>query len=950
MVRRIPSHPPTTPNNMHTRLTSRTALALTLALGLGASLKAQTAAQPSGAASDQPVVLDPFVVNTDKDNGYIATDSLAGGRQASPIRVTPAAMSSITGQFINDLALTNVTDVLKWSLDTLPTNERSGLTGGSGGNVFNFWSVSIRGDAHVQGGNPPTKNYFPTFMTLDTYNIDRVEFDHGPNSILFGIGDLGGAMTSYTKTARFDKNFDNVSVAIDSYGGYRGTVDSNEHVGNLALRLNGVWADEKGWKDGDSHKKLGATLAGDWKFNDGNTHLRFEVEGWKEKKSIYGYTYQDAFSLWNGSTYAATWGAGIANLGANPQTTPGAPGVTGMQIWGQSPYNVLIAGTGKVMNWSGGARAMGTSDINWGGYLRPYSFSYSGATIAALPSKEFAIAPSDGYVKPEDFNTTLTFDQRINDNMEFQASYYYYVDDVHAHNFESASWNPVSIDLNKQMPDGSANPEYGQLYSDFLMDEQVQNHTAHELRGQFSYHFDASPWNVPMKQLFSVSGGEQFTRYVADQYQAMSTAIDPTLSNWNGSNWSQDMVWARMYWDHPQAAINAPSSIKYLGLPFTWYDFNATQNIKYVGGFSQTRLWDDRLNISLGARRDDFEVHKYATRPTNAGQDIAPGSGAGNSYSAGLVGYVTEWLAVVGNVSTNYQPAAGGLAPTVYGAILGASKGTGKTAGLRLSTKDGKYYASVNWYKDTGDNVIGGDTPDFQSIWSDYFKAGGTKTDIGPAGQISGTPGTYAAQMNYVDTYSVNYTGFEFELTANPLKNLRIQVHYSKPKGERTNDGPNGVRYFAQHLPDWQAVAGPANTNTQKLASDLAQAQTNLANWANPVLAGAVVDHMWNAFATYSFTEGAIKGFDVGFGATAEGSRRIDATHGTTPFTTESLMLGYSMVIDTMDTKLHTRFQLNVDNLFGDDTLVFQSYNGNVGMDYNFTPPRKATFSVGVQF
>ena len=106
---------------IHTR--KRFALALLLALGLHAQLPAQTApaAAPAQPAEEKALVLDTFTVNTEKDNGYIAVDSLAGGRQAAPIRVTPAAMSSITGQFINDLGITNVQDALKWSLATVPT-------------------------------------------------------------------------------------------------------------------------------------------------------------------------------------------------------------------------------------------------------------------------------------------------------------------------------------------------------------------------------------------------------------------------------------------------------------------------------------------------------------------------------------------------------------------------------------------------------------------------------------------------------------------------------------------------------------------------------------------------------------------------------------------------------------------------------------------------------------
>ncbi|HEY4301874.1 MAG TPA: TonB-dependent receptor plug domain-containing protein [Candidatus Didemnitutus sp.] len=932
---------------MQNRQTCRSALAFLLTLGLGASLCAQTAAPTAADSSNNDVVkLDPFMVDTSKDTGYTATDSLAGGRQASPVRVTPAPMSSITGQFISDLALTNTNDILKWSLDTLPSADRGGYTGGTAGNVFNYWSISTRGGQTVQGGNPPNLNYFPVYTMIDTYNIDRFEFDQGPNSILFGIGDIGGSVNAYTKKARFDRNFDRVEVSADSWGGYRTTLDSNASRGDLALRVNAVFANDKGWREGDYDKKLGATLAGDYKFNNDNSHILFEVQGWKEKKAIYDASIQDDASLWDGQTAAATWGAPIANLGANPQTTPGAPGITGMSDWGLSPYNVIVAGSGgAVMNWAGGVKSMGTNNIAWGAYLRPDSFSYAptgGTTIMALPSRDFAVAPSDGYLRPQSLSMTLTYDQRINENMDFEVSGYRYEDKQYSINFEGG--NTAAYDLNRQLPDGSANPNFGQLYSDFFLDKQAQNHWVNEVRGQFSYHFDTRIWNVPLKQLFSASLGEQVTEYDARQYNADDTSLDPDQVNWTPDNWERDMVWGRVYWNNPTAALNVPSDVIYRAMPYNWYDFDSKQTIKYGGLFSQSRFWDDKLNVTLGLRRDTYEVYKIGLRGTGNVPVIA--SGAGNTYSAGAVGYVTDWLGLFANLSDNYTPAAGGLAPSLYGDIRGASFGKGKNAGFRIHTKDDKYVASITWYRDTATDVIGGDEPGFQNIWNDYLKAGGTATDIGPAGQINGS----TAQMSYNTIYDVKYTGFEVELTANPTKNIRLQVHYSAPKGQRTNDGVDGHQYFNEHLAEWQTVASGASADAQKLASDLATAQANYAIWAVPTLAAGVVDHMWNAFATYSFDAGALDGAEIGFGASEIGARQLDQVNSSTPYVTETLMLGYSMTVHTMDRKMHCRIQVNVDNLFDNKKLIYESYNGITPMDYNYIQPRKFTFTGSVEF
>ena len=87
------------------------ALAFALPLGLLASLAAQPA--PTVPATpppprDEPIVLDVFTVNIERDRGYIAVDALAGGRTNMPIKLTPASMSSLTRTFINDLGIQDV--------------------------------------------------------------------------------------------------------------------------------------------------------------------------------------------------------------------------------------------------------------------------------------------------------------------------------------------------------------------------------------------------------------------------------------------------------------------------------------------------------------------------------------------------------------------------------------------------------------------------------------------------------------------------------------------------------------------------------------------------------------------------------------------------------------------------------------------------------------------------
>ncbi|HRE79844.1 MAG TPA: hypothetical protein PLN52_02290, partial [Opitutaceae bacterium] len=55
-----------------------------------------------------PVTLTPFTVSTERDVGFVATSSLAGGRLATDLADTPAAYSVITREFIDALNLVDL--------------------------------------------------------------------------------------------------------------------------------------------------------------------------------------------------------------------------------------------------------------------------------------------------------------------------------------------------------------------------------------------------------------------------------------------------------------------------------------------------------------------------------------------------------------------------------------------------------------------------------------------------------------------------------------------------------------------------------------------------------------------------------------------------------------------------------------------------------------------------
>ncbi len=945
-----------------TRATVASLLVCTCALGVHAQTTSPApgqSAETSAAAEEPVVMLDAFTVDSGRDVGYVAMDSLAGGRANIPLRVTAAPISSMTRAFIDDVQVTNVRDAMRWTAGAIPQNWRGGQTGS--GNQFNSWAFSVRGQGSLeQGGNAPSRNYFPNYVSQDLYNVDRVEAARGPNSILFGVGDIGGSIATYTKVPRLDKSTADTILAVNDNGGVRWTTDTNRVVSDdFAVRINTLAERERGWREGQKGRAFAADLHFLWKLTE-NTKLRVELEVYDRKNTLVAFSLQDQHTLWDGSTSAETWGATIPGADLNPLANPGAPGVKSMTAWGPTTL-VIVPGleSAGVMNWRSGYRAMGTGDVVWGAYLRPdaYLFGPTNTTISALPSDDFTVSAGNGYLHSRYGTVTVNLDQRLNDNMELQLSAYHYTDSQKSFNAENPT--QASRDINRQLPNGQPNPNYGKLYSDAFLMAQNQFHPATEFRGQVNYHFDTELFGVPLAQWFAVSAGYRETELQPRTYLAFDT---PSI---NASNWIEHMVWGRLYWDNPHGDFNKPANVSYQAMPFNWFDFDLEEEISYAGIVSQSRFWNDRLNVTLGARRDKYSNYKVGIR----GADNEPTSitESGTTLQGGVIAYVLPWLGINYNYSENFAPLAGGVAPTLFGENLGAAEGKGQTIGLRVSTNDGKYYASANYYRDKSQGRPRGG-PGFQGIWNVYLDAGGTMTNIGPAGVITGSGPSANASMSFTDTTDLEATGYEFEFVANPTPNLRLQLSYARPEAELSNTAPGSRAYYAEHINDWNAIANEPSADPQiqayrnTLRTDLDRIARELTALQVPVINGGLVKYTFSFFGTYTFPEGPLSGWAVGGGVTMLGEQYAnpsDVINGervkSPSYELYNMMIAYNTRFRAFNREVRTKIQLNVENLLGDDMLIyrsFQAYNGTQvqGMDYDILEPRRVTLSTTFSF
>lgn len=888
---------------MNTKMSLRVAFALVLAPALPAqTTSTQDSSTLSSPAAEAPVSLNAFVVDVSRDRGYIAVDSLAGGRTNTAVKFTPSAMSSLTRTFIDDLAVTNVRDALQWTVNVVPSDWYAGK---SLGNPFNSWDYNFRGAGQsLQGGAGPTRNYFTFYQNADAYNVERIEADRGPNSILYGVGTVGGVLSTYTKIPRLEKTVSSGTGQFDQYGSYRFELDSNVRLSDtVAVRVNAVDDHRQGWRNGDRNHFQALDLAVLYKPFE-STSLRVEVEGGKAENTLITTTFPEAVSAWDGTTSSPTWGG----------TLPPTPGVESMRQWGPTQYHVWVAGQPSIglQDWFQGYRSGGVflPAAPYAGWYPSTmvngSQTLDGSKLPVLPSREFTFGA--GLSKPSYQNLTAYLDHSFSRNFDAEISFYRYTDTQTARNYEGLSY--FAYDLNRQLPDGSTNPNFGRPFGDFFLSEQRQSRSVTEYRVQLNYHFEAKPFGLSLKQRFSAAAGDQKITWYARQRMAQ-------VVNSPSSRAEDRLVWGRLYVDQANTRIDLPPTfngrnIEYAPWSSYWFDFDETYRLKNASVMSHSLLWDDRISVLLGMRTDDYTHHRV-----NAFTQVpVDDSASGTTYSAGGIYYFLKTLGAFVNYSKNFDPIGPGKSPGLDGQPFGPATGRGYEYGLRLSTDDGKYYATLNRYDTESRGRITGSRIDLAGIWKQYYLA---------TGQV---PDTAKTQLTYDDTEALAVKGYEVELTANPTRNLRLQAGYSKPDSQIVEAMAGQRNYYAANLSAWSAAANGSSTDATTLRNLLTNAQTTLDNNLAGATKTGLVKYTANAFANYSFLDGDLRGFSVGGGLARTGRQYLSTIANEKRYSSERTVANAVLAYETKFRDMAVRFALNVDNLFDKRDPIITSYDG----------------------
>lgn len=200
-----------------------------------AVLPEPAALRSAPARSEEPLELSPFVVATERDTGWVAASTLIGSRTNEELLNVPLSVDAITPDFMQDLAAYTLEDASMFVANLVATDELE--TGTADGRVT-YRGIESPDAARFVAQS--SRNFFPSFVQTDNYNVERLDFNKGSNSLMFGDASPGGQTTVYTKRARFG-NFGQATALYGTYGTYRLQLDVNRKLTEqLAARVNFV--------------------------------------------------------------------------------------------------------------------------------------------------------------------------------------------------------------------------------------------------------------------------------------------------------------------------------------------------------------------------------------------------------------------------------------------------------------------------------------------------------------------------------------------------------------------------------------------------------------------------------------------------------------------------------------------------------------------------------------
>jgi iron complex outermembrane receptor protein len=890
------------------------------------TLLAQTAPAPTVSSTESAVVLNPFVVSTSTETGYAATNTLDGSRLNTALRDTPAAISVFTRDFLNDISATDVTTLLRYDLST----EFDFNDGNSEGNGLQTGAMDTGAAWRTRGltGSASSNGFRDAGGADDLYNVESAGSTRGPNAILFGTGAAGGVLNLRTKTANPMRNSASIELKAGSFDLRRGTFDFNRTLRpkKAALRVMGVY-DHKGHHMPHKYtEKIGATLAGQYRFTE-TTTLSLSYER-NRTEGVGGRTWGALDSITAFRNALRSGQVVFDRVDERYETLNGAIVGASSGVGNLANRTVLVYGPdlGTPTLWEGATTAANRTTLS------STASQFTGAkpivdeSIAPFNAVTFTGASEYGEIEYQNFNATVN--HRWFKNFYMELAY-----NLARRSTDSMiSQNPeLRADLNYRLPGGALNPYF--FGNGYYFGQQNYIRLAREfrdetLRASFSYELDLKRF-----------GHHRFAA-LAERHTNNNKRLR-TVEVWAGAPYggtpeaTNNRIFRRRYFQidgpyenyttgynsNPLAADSYASAFPALGtLTSTWVaandvDFDdkiTTDSQLFV---MQNYLFNRRLVTTVGLRRDAIETFGPRTLrdaqtqawrfATAADQPSFDASGrtwfeatdeGGDRRSLGAVLHLTKNFSLTANASDGIELPSRNRTVLPFERVPDPYKGEGRDYGLNFSFFDNRLAGSFKYYKSSSlrentnevvQTVFGNPNNDVMASFEYYFRQANLTT-FGGSDPIKSVDELRSIYFSDADSYLSDRIskGYEFETIANPTRAWTIRAGYAYTDRTRTNVLSEGEPWWEERNALWKSLDSLYMTRTgrpsvfNQLLVDQAGAVTNrtvaarIADSATELTNVRLEEeqgygnrkHKANLWTRYSFLSGALRGVAVGGG------------------------------------------------------------------------------------
>jgi len=906
-----------------------------------ASVHAQTDNADAAAPKvGEAIELSPFVVNSDKDLGYLAADTLSGSRLNTKLYDTSASISEMTKEFLDDIGANDVMDAVQYALgfdDDQP---------GANDNLSQFSGQRVVARGVGRDGTV-TRDFFPWSLSSDKFSTERLSLSRGPNSILYGMGNAGGIINAMSKRANF-KTRSQLNLKTDKEGSWRAHIDHNQRIADaLALRINILDEDRKTWRELESTESKRIHLAGTWR-PASLTELRVDFErGVQDRLIGLRFSGRDMFMQWINA------GSPAYDRLVNVNTYP-----AGTQSWGATPHLTYDGDSNQWFNYQRFAQTRGIGNVVANGDKFVNEDYVPFTALLGGP----AATTDNSY-----WTGTVILEQQLLKNLYIEVAVNKQHDQREIRRSMVHSAIGIKMDPNKTLPGGVVNPHYGEM---FIEGQAVRNTVDSDnlnKRIALTYEWDSKSKWIGRHRWLALATEEENDRLSKQWNEANLTPLNASVPAYSNA---QNTIFRRTYlnfdggnryynqdpFGSQQAAVNFIDTTNALSGKITpgFYqsNLNPTNDVNESAMIAgQSQFWNDRLIVTYGFRKDKAE--RRASSPVRNGvtQEIVDSTWQdatnykGNTRTLGAVFHIVNWLSVYGNKSDNFTPQSG---IDINGDNIGNVRGAGQDFGIKFRLGDRKVNGRIGYYK-TG--VLDQTGRQFETLIA--------IKDIWTA--IEGATGPHVVKFQgapalNTDIQDFDVDGYEFEVVANPVKGMALTLNYATLKGVATNLFPITRAHIAANRAVWEAsrdLAVPGGTVADNLAEiDSRMAQVDLQEGRQGT--GSYAKTL-KAFGRYQFQSESLKGWSVGAGARYKAGRilgyktTLEPVHGPKLFLADA-SLGYRRSI--WRKRVDMSLQLNVQNLLDNRDLIWNGIRPATGekIDYTLFTPREISLTGSFSF